>query len=237
VTPVTLSAPIQRAIMAGERVTGVTVQWMARAMDAGDIILQREIEIGEDEDFGRLHDRLAAPGSAAVAEAVDLISRGQAPRIPQDHSQATYAPPITPPDLVVDWERPAAELVRLVRALSPQPGARTTRDGEILKLLAARPEAILPAGGTSIGSSGPAAKPPGPGKNNVPSGGIPGQVMELSSDGFLVMTGAGCLLVLRVQPAGRRAMSATDYLKGYRLQRGDRLGAPSRGADRPSNRE
>jgi len=196
------AAPIQRAIMSGERVTGVTVQWMAPEMDAGDVILQRETEIGEDEDFGALHDRLADLAAAAAAEAANLIPWGEAPRVPQDHSHATFAPPITPQDLIIDWARPAEELARLVRALSPLPGARTTRDGGMLKVLSARAS-----------------------KNASPGGGIAGQVMEFSNDGFVLMTGDGCLLVLRVQPAGRKAMSAADYLKGYRLQRGNRLGA------------
>ncbi len=195
------AAPIQRAILAGERVTGVSVQWMARQMDAGDIILQRQTEIGEEEDFGSLHDRLAALGAEAVVSALDMIRRGCRPRLPQDHSQATLAPPIAPADTMVDWDHSAEEIARQVRALSPRPGSRTTRSGELLKLLAARP-----------------------GKNAATAGGIPGQVMESTDDGFLVRAGHGCLLVLRVQPAGRRAMSATDYLRGYRLRQGDRLG-------------
>ncbi len=199
------AAPIQRAIMAGERVTGVTVQWMAQQMDAGDVILQHEAEIGEEEDFASLHDRLAALGAIATVTAVDLVCRGEALRIPQDHSEASYAPPITAHDLAIDWTRPAEQLARQVRALSPLPGARTIRQGELLKIFAARPAKIL-----------------------IPEGGIPGQVMEFTSEGFIVSTGdppSGGLLVSRVQPAGRKAMSAVDYLKGYRFQRGDRLGA------------
>ena len=210
------AAPIQRAIMAGERVTGVSVQWMARQMDAGDLILQRQVEIREDEDFGSLHDRLAAIAASGAVEAVELIRRGEAPRLPQDHSQATSAPPITTEDLTIDWSRPADELARLIRALSPQPGARTTRSdfstgsgppranrmgGDMLKVISARAA-----------------------KKGVGEGGIPGQVMESGSDGFLVVTGDGCLLVLRVQPAGRKVMSAADYVKGYRLRREERLG-------------
>ncbi len=196
------AAPIQRALMAGERVTGVTVQWMAAEMDAGDILLQRSLEIGEEEDFGSLHDRLAALGAELAVESVALIGRGAAPRLPQDHDRAIYAPPIRGGELVIDWSRPAAELARLVRALSPRPGARTTRDNEILKVLSARD-----------------------GKNAAGRGGIPGEVIEFTSDGFWVAAGDASLLVTRVQPAGRKAMSAADYLKGYRLEKGERLGA------------
>ncbi|MCJ7751391.1 MAG: methionyl-tRNA formyltransferase, partial [Armatimonadetes bacterium] len=129
------AAPIQRALMAGERVTGVTLQWMAVEMDAGDIVLQQQVEIGEEEDFVSVHDRLAALGAAVGVEGVALMRRGAAPHLPQDASLATYAPPIGREELVIDWGKPARELAFLIRALSPFPGARTTRQGEILKIL------------------------------------------------------------------------------------------------------
>lgn len=195
------AAPIQRAIMAGEPSTGVTLQWMAAEMDAGDIMLARETQIGEEENFGQLHDRLASLGAEAACAGVDLIREGQAPRVPQEHAEATFAPPIRPEERELEWTRDALALSRQVRALSPVPGARTRRKGEFLKVLAARP-----------------------GKYETGRGGIPGEIMELSTEGFLVATGQGHLLVLRVQPAGRTAMSATDYLKGYPLETGQRLG-------------
>ncbi len=196
------AAPIQRALMAGERVTGVTVQWMVRELDAGDIILQRALEIEEEEDFGQLHDRLAALGAEVLVEAVGLIMRKEAPRIRQEEKQATFAPPIRREELVIEWAKTAEEVAWMVRALSPQPGARTTRNGEVLKLLRAQPR-----------------------KTGEAQGGIPGQIMEFNSEGFSVATGNGWLQVLYVQPAGRRTMSAADYLKGYRVARGERLGA------------
>ena len=195
------AAPIPRALMAGEGVTGVTLQWMATEVDAGDIILQQHVEIGEEEDFGSLHDRLAALGAAAGLEGVALIRRGAAPRLPQDGSQATYAPPIEREELVIDWSKSAGDLALLVRALSPFPGARTTREGEILKVLSARK-----------------------GKKTAAQGGISGEIIEFTSDGFWVSSGEGSLLIRRVHPAGRNIMSAADYLKGYRLEKGERLG-------------
>lgn len=195
------AAPIQRAIMAGEPSTGVTLQWMAPEMDAGDIMLMREIQIGEEEDFGQLHDRLAVVGAEAARAGVDLLREGRAPRAPQEHAEATFAPSIRPEERELEWTRDALALSRQVRALSPVPGARTRRKGEFLKVLAARP-----------------------GKYEAGRGGIPGEIMELSTEGFLVATGQGHLLLLRVQPAGRKAMSATDYLKGYPLETGQRLG-------------
>lgn len=195
------AAPIQRALLAGDRATGVTVQWMSAEMDAGDILLQREVAIGEEEGFGSLHDRLAALAAELTVESAALIRAGKPPRIPQDNEQATYAPAIQRQELLVDWTRPAEELARRVRAFAPSPGARTTREGAVLKLLAARA-----------------------GKNAASSGGIPGEIMELTCGGFWVATGDGWLLVTHVQPAGRRAMSAADYLKGHRLPAGERLG-------------
>lgn len=195
------AAPIQRALMAGETVTGVTLQWMAPRMDAGDIILQHRLEIGEGEDFGSLHDRLAALGAAAGEEGVSLIRRGTAPRLPQDEDAATYAPPIGREELRIDWGKSATNLALLVRSLSPAPGARTTRRGEILKILAAEG-----------------------GKKKAAQGGMPGEISELTNDGFWVNTGEGALLVRRVHPAGRNIMSAADYVMGYRLQEGERLG-------------
>jgi methionyl-tRNA formyltransferase len=195
------AAPIQRSLMAGEKRTGVTMQWMAPELDSGDIILQKEVEVGEEEDFGALHDRLATLGASAAAESVTLVREGRAPRISQSDADATFAPPIRRDELLIDWRRPAGELARLVRALSPRPGARTTRAGTLLKVLSARD-----------------------GKNAGEEGGIAGQIMELTSEGLWVAAGEGRLLVLSVQPAGRRVMAAADYSNGYRLQAGERLG-------------
>jgi len=117
------------------------------------------------------------------------------------HERATFAPRIARGELTVDWARPAAALARLVRALSPRPGARTTRRGELLKVLSAEE-----------------------GKNVGGEKGIPGRVTEVTKDGFSVESGSGLLRVRRVQPAGRKVMSAGEYVKGYRLRPGEVLG-------------
>jgi len=204
------AAPIQRAILAGERETGVTVQWMAREMDAGDIILRRSLTLGEDEDFGSLHDRLAALGADAVLDALDLIRQGEAPREPQDHSAASYAPSIKPDELVIDWRDPAAQVARQVRAFSPLPGARTTRGAELLKILVAREVHDAADRGVSASVT----------ENNVE----PGRVTEVTSEGFQVHAAEERLLVLRVQPAGGKPMPAAAYAQGHRLARGEVLG-------------
>ncbi len=196
------AAPIQRALMAGETETGVTVQWMAAELDAGDVIVQRRVAIAPDDDFGALHDRLAELGAETAAESIALLRTGKAPRTPQIDAETSYAPPIRREELVIDWRRPAREVVNLIRALSPRPGARTARGGQLLKVLAARE--VKNVGGRR---------------------GIPGAVMELMERGFRVAAGDGCLQVLRVQPAGRRIMAAADYVKGYHLRPGEELGA------------
>lgn len=193
------AAPIQRALLAGERETGVTVQRMVRELDAGDIVVQRSLSIGDEENWGSLHDRLAALGAEAVTEAVDLIRRGEAPRVRQDAEQVTLAPPVKTMELLIDWHRPSAEIARRVRAFAPRPGARTTRAGAFLKVLAAR----------DAGNGGK---------------GVPGRVAEISGEGFSVEAAEGRLWVLSVQPAGGKPMSAAEYARGYRLECGERLG-------------
>ena len=206
------AAPIQRAILAGEPETGVTVQWMAREMDAGDVILRRSLTIGEDEDFGSLHHRLAALGADAALDALDLIREGEAPREPQHHSAATYALSIRPDELVIDWREPAAQIARQVRAFSPLPGARTTRGTELLKILAAREAPHRAGEGVS----------PAPAETSAA-----GRVADVTSEGFCVHAAEGRLQVLRVQPAGGRPMPAAAYAKGHRVARGEMLGVAS----------
>jgi methionyl-tRNA formyltransferase len=194
------AAPIQRALMAGDTETGVTVQWMDAELDAGDILLQRALSVLPGETFGSLHDRLADEGARLAVESVSLIRRGKAPRTPQNDQAATYAPPIRKAELYLDWTAPSASLAHRVRALSPQPGARTSHRGRLLKVLQVEQD------------------------NNVCRGaGTPGEVGELTNRGFWVRTGEGRLLLLRLQPAGSRAMSAPDYARGYHVQLGERL--------------
>lgn len=199
------AAPIQWALLRGETVTGVTAQWMARELDAGDIILQRSLAIGPEEDFGSLHGRLARLAAEVAMETVALIVRDEAPRTPQNAAEATFAPPITREDLVIDWRAPAAALAARIRAFSPSPGARTTHEERSLKVLAAR---LV--------------------KREPPQRGVPGEVVETGREGFMVAVGEDGLLVLRVQPEGRKPMSGADYVLGYHVRRGQVLGGSGR---------
>jgi methionyl-tRNA formyltransferase len=193
------AAPIPRAILAGERRTGVSVMRVEREMDAGAVAVAREIEIGPDETGGSLTARLADLTAEAIADVVDRIAEGRVVWTPQDPAQVTFAPKLERDDARIDWSESAAALVRRVRAMAPSPGAFTTHEGEALRILAARAE------------PGPTDRPPG--------------VVHRGSDASLrVATGDGWLIPLRVQRAGGRVLDIADYLRGRPIPDGARLG-------------
>ena len=196
------AAPIQRAIMHGDAVSGVCLMWMVRQMDAGDVIDCRDTAIRAEDTTGTLTARLADIAAALLLEWLPALDAGTAPHVPQDPARVTFAPMLRKEEREIDWTRPAAELWRQVRALAPAPGAVTQVHGQPLKVLAARP---VPAG---------AAHPVGT------------VVSANPKTGLLVATGEGGLELLTVQPAGKRAMPAADFLRGTPLTPGERLGSP-----------
>jgi methionyl-tRNA formyltransferase len=192
------ASPIPRAIQAGEPVTGVTIMYQSDALDAGDIILQREVPIDPTDTAQTLEHRLARIGADALIEALTVIAAGQAPRRAQDHAAATYVGKLTKEDGRIDWAAPAAALANFVRAMDPWPSAYTTHRGRLVK--------IWKAGE----------------RHGV--GAAPGSIVELRpGEGFVVSTGSGGLLVAEVQPEGRRRMTADEYARGARLEVGERL--------------
>src|SRR5438128_8477991 len=120
------AAPIQAAIAAGDRETGITLMYMAEGLDTGDILLQRKIDISPTDTGGSLHDRLAQIAPAALIDSLGLLASGTAPRIPQDNNLASYAPKLTCDDGRIDWSAPAEIIERKIRALNPWPGAFAT---------------------------------------------------------------------------------------------------------------
>ncbi len=184
------AAPIQRAILDGHTTTGVTIMRINEEMDAGDTMLRRSVPIAPDATTGSLGEDLATVGADLLAEALDLLARGRAVFTPQDHSKATYAPPIKREESRVDWSRSCEELDRQVRAFLPRPGAYALDAERRLKITGARPE--------------PGSEPA-----------EPGTVIAVGGDTVTVACGAGALAVEWVQPEGRKQMSAGDYMRGY----------------------
>lgn len=190
------AAPIQSAIAAGDAETGVSIQRMVLALDEGDVLLSRSTPIGPADTSGDLFDRLAKLGGEAAVEALDLLATGKANYTPQDAALATYAPKLKKADGNVDWSRPAVELERHVRAMHPWPGAKSaTPDGKPLVIQSAE---------------------------LVEASGAAGELLELTPR-CVVACGSGALELQTVKPAGKRAMPAGDWLRGARLEVGERL--------------
>ncbi len=194
-------APIQRAIMSGETVTGVTIMYMAEGLDTGDMISRVEVPIAESDTSGTLFEKLSLAGAELLIQTLPSIVDGTAQAVKQLDEEATYAPNLTREDERIDWQRSAAELYNQVRGLVPMAGAFTYYNGELFKVWACRRE----AGGAS--------------------GALPGTVLEAGAAGLTVQTGEGVLRLLEVQPAGKKAMPAAEWLKGTRAAAGDVFGA------------
>ncbi len=185
------AAPIQRAIELGDVESGVTIMQMDTGLDTGPILLARSVPIGPRETAATLHDRLAALGAQALLQALDEIARGTATPRAQP-ADGTYATKILKEYAVIDWSRTAAQIDRQIRAFNPWPIAQTQWNGQQLRVWEALP----------IDSPAP------------PS---PGKVLATAAAGIDVGTGSGVLRLTRVQVAGRKAMSAAEFLNAHRL--------------------
>ncbi len=188
------AAPIQRAIQAGDRETGVTLMQMAAGLDSGDILLARRCPIESDETAGSLHDRLAALGAGALAELLARLSAGETVAATPQGDDATYAQKIDKAEARIDWSQPAEAIERQVRAFNPVPVASAVLDGERVRIWSARAEAG--AGGK----------------------GHPGEIASAGACGIDVVTGAGLLRITELQWPGRRAQSAGDAANGRVLE-------------------
>jgi methionyl-tRNA formyltransferase len=188
------AAPVARAILAGDAVTGVSIMRMEEGLDAGPVMLRRETKIGPYETAGELEARLAVAGAGAIVEGLDALAAGRAAFEPQDAARATRAPKLTKAEARLDWREPAALLERRVRALNPWPIAETTLDGEQLRIHAAE---AVPAG----------------------AGAVPGSVIAADAAGIAVMTGEGALRLIRVQLPGRRVVGGAELAHARDLGR------------------
>jgi methionyl-tRNA formyltransferase len=183
--------PVQRAVMNGDKLTGVSIIYMSDEVDVGDISVQKSVEIGPDETYGTLESRLASLGAHALVEAIGMIQAGSAGRTAQDESRVTRAGRLRPGEDVIDWSSPALRIHNLVRGLSPRPGAVTWFGEERIKVWETR---LLP------GETAPGARP--------------GSVVRLDGDVAVVAAGDGVVGVLDVQPEGKKPMTAKAFLAG-----------------------
>ena len=193
------AAPVQRAILHGDEMTGVTIFRLTGQMDSGDVLLQDMTAIRADETAVELRDRLAAQGGELLVRALDLLERGQVQWHPQDHSAATQATKLTKADSRLDWTLPAPILVNRIRGLQPWPGAATQWGRKSLQLCRAR----LAVGCTTA---------------------LPGTVLEITKEGWLIAANDGGIVVTAVRPEGGREMPAADFCRGHALRVGDQLG-------------
>jgi len=192
------AAPIQRAILVGDAVTGITIMQMEAGLDTGPMLLVRETPIGPRELGGELHDRLSHMGAEAIVAAIGELQAGRIQPVIQPAAGATYAAKLNKAEARIDWAQPAVAIDRQVRAFNPWPVAETTWDGKQLRVWQCEPE--------------PRA-----------ASAAPGTVIESAGGRIVVATGDGALRLLVLQLAGRRAMSAAEFLNASTLA-GARLG-------------
>lgn len=197
------AAPINRAIMAGERKTGVTTFFLRSEVDTGSIILQREMDIGPDETAGEVHDRMMILGAEAVLETIRLIDSGNVLTWPQDDAMATPAPKLFREDARIAWDRPSTRVHNQIRGLSPVPGAWSVLDGVSFKFYRSR-------------VSG------GEGKSGV--------VLQ-AEDRLIVACEPGAVEITELQVEGKRRLPAVEFLKGYSLKAGDRFESAAENPD------
>ena len=184
------AAPIQWAVLNGDKETGVTSMYMGEQLDAGDILLCKKTQIGEDETSGELHDRLSILGAELLSETVEAIANGTAVRIPQDHGEATFAPPLSKDMSPIDWAKPAREIKCKVCGLNPWPVATAQiQPGTVCKIFSV--DIREQAHGT-----------------------IPGEIVSAGAHGIDVACADGIVTIRELQAPGGKRMSAADYLRG-----------------------
>ncbi|MDT3737345.1 MAG: methionyl-tRNA formyltransferase [Denitratisoma sp.] len=190
------AAPIQRALLAGDTETGVTIMLMEAGLDTGPMLLKESLPIAATETAGTLHDKLAGLGARLIVEALRRMERGALPGEIQTPEGVTYAAKLEKAEAALDWRLPAAQLDRAVRAFNPFPGAAAQIDGQIVKVWAAEP---------------------------VSQTGEAGRVLAAGSDGIVVACGEGALRLIELQKAGGKRLPAADFLRGFDLKPGQRF--------------
>ena len=240
------AAPIQRAILAGDASTGVTIMLMDAGLDTGPMLLRKEVPIAPTDTGGSLHDRLAGVGASAILEVLDGHAQGTLRAVPQPAEGVTYAAKIDKAEALIDWGQDAARIGRQVRAFNPWPIAETRLDGEQLRVYEALAESqdqarfsadqsvgctdrggitvdrerIDSEAGTDADARDVSAAGRPPAKSHAPAG----TILAVGDDGLIVQCGRGRLAVRQVQKPGRRAILAGDFARGGLPLVGRRLG-------------
>lgn len=194
------AAPVHRAVIAGEAETGVSIMRVVRELDAGAVFAAARRSIGPDETSAEVEQGLARIGADLCVEVIDQIAGGSAREVPQDDAAATYATRLAKAEGQLDWSLPAIQLHNRIRGLHPWPHAQTRLGGDRVLVLKS-----AVAGLPSVT-------------------GEPGEILKASGDDLIVASGAGALKLLQLQPEGRRAMTAREFLAGRRLVVGQRFG-------------
>jgi len=193
------AAPMQRAILNGDKETGITIQYMDKGMDTGDMILKKVTPINESDRFADIHDKMMKLSCECILEALKLIESGNAPREPQNHDDATYAPMLAKEEGLINWGDSSEKIYNQVRALDPWPGTFTYYNGQVLKIWECKCVASSEA--------------------------IPGTVLAADKH-LLVKTGDGALSITLLQGQGSKKMNAADYLRGRSIKVGAVLCTP-----------
>jgi methionyl-tRNA formyltransferase len=215
------ASPVQRAILAGDRSTGVSAMLIDEGLDTGPILIAEEVEIEPGEDAGTLGLRLAEIGAPLLVSAVRSLVEGISTSRPQDDSLATAAPKLSKEDRIIDWDETAAAVVCRVRALSPEPGAQTSIAGRILKVFTADVSALDHATTGDSNTFLPGRILPG---TILPGTILPGTILEVSRDSIEVAAVGSSVRIADVAEAGRKRMSAGAWARGSRVSAGARLG-------------
>jgi methionyl-tRNA formyltransferase len=193
-------APIHYSILQGKKKTGVTIMYMVEKLDAGDILTQVEIPILDTDHVGSLHDKLSVAGSKLLSETIPLLLAGKITPIKQDDSKATFASNIKREQEKIDWTKDGEDIYNHIRGLHPWPVAYTTLNGDVMKIW----------WGQKVPSSTSAKS---------------GTVVSIEKDGFIVSTGNTTFIkITQLQPAGKKKMSAEQFLMGSTIQVGTQLG-------------
>jgi len=187
------AAPINWALIRGDRETGVTIQWMAAELDAGAIFLQERTPILEEDNYGTLYQKLAGRGAALLVQALEKLRRGEAFKQPQPQEGITFAPPISREMRRLDWQLPAREVAGWIRGLDPTPGAYARWKDKVLKLYGARV------------------------KKSEGNRAAPGTVLGVVDQGLEIACGQGSILVKELQLAGHKRLTAPEFLRGQTL--------------------